>query len=235
MKIKVIAEASTPAQRAREEWGLSLLINGNTLFDAFGQSRVFSKNIIKYEVDRKKIGRIIISHCHWDHIAGMEHVLFAGGNPMVYLPEKEWRLEELLNRYSVRYTVAGKKSTAEDGFILTGALKGRLGNDTITEQGAIFKGRKGLVLVAGCSHPGIVKMVKLAEKAAGNKIYAVVGGLHLKDSLIDEIAKTAKGLKALGVKRVIAGHCTGAAACDIIKKEFKTDFKKLETGDEYIL
>jgi len=235
MKIKVIAEASTPAQRAREEWGLSFLINDTVIFDVFGDKAVFRKNIKKYKVNLKQIKNIIISHLHWDHIAGLEHVLFAGGNPMVYLPEKEWRLEEILKRYSAPYAVAGNNSVSENGFILTGVIKGKLEKETVMEQGAVFKCVKGYVLVTGCSHPGIVKMVKTAEKKSGKKIYAVVGGLHLKDSSDDDIMKTALELKETGVKKVIAGHCTGARACGILKKTFKTGFTKLKPGDEYIL
>ncbi|PKL90646.1 MAG: hypothetical protein CVV21_11945 [Candidatus Goldiibacteriota bacterium HGW-Goldbacteria-1] len=235
MKIKVIAEGSTPAQRAREEWGLSFLINNTVLFDVFGHKAVFRKNIKKLKVAVKAVENIIISHCHWDHIAGLEHVLFAGGNPVVYLPEKEWRLEEILKRYSAAYTIAGNNSVSEDGFILTGAIKGKLGKETVMEQAAVFKGKKGYVLVTGCSHPGIVKMVKAAEKKSGKKIYAVVGGLHLKDSSDDDIMKTVLELKKTGVKKVIAGHCTGARACGILKKVFKTAFTKLKTGDKYSL
>ena len=90
---------------------------------------------------------------------------------------------------------------------------------------------KGLFVVSGCSHAGIVNIVKhSSEVSQVEKVKAVVGGLHLIDAGGDRIRKTVKGLKELGVERVYAGHCTGLEGEIALQKEFKDKFERLQCG-----
>ncbi|KAF2121881.1 metallo-beta-lactamase superfamily protein [Lophiotrema nucula] len=82
---------------------------------------------------------------------------------------------------------------------------------------------KGLVLFTGCSHAGVVNAAKhaitLGSPDGSIPLYAVVGGYHLADAEPEKIATTVSDLKALGVKVLIAGHCTGWRAKFEIEKE----------------
>lgn len=90
---------------------------------------------------------------------------------------------------------------------------------------------KGLFVVSGCSHAGIVNIVKhSSEVSQVENVKAVVGGLHLIDAGGDRIRKTVKSLKELGVERVYAGHCTGFEGEIALQKEFKDKFEKLQCG-----
>ncbi len=232
MKLTVIAEGHTKEDRRKLEWGLSFLINDSILFDAFGHAGVFSRNLIKTRTDIKKIKSIIISHCHWDHISGIETVLKKKGHPVVYLPEKNSSISKIAGKYGAEVVTAGKPFKTEE-FLLTGPMVSSLKNTVFMEQAAVFNSRFGSVLVAGCSHPGIVKMVKRAQKLSGRRIYAVTGGLHLKDTAEAQVDKIVNDLKAAGVTKVIAGHCTGEYAEAQFKKAFKRGFKKLEEKKKY--
>lgn len=89
----------------------------------------------------------------------------------------------------------------------------------------------GLFVISGCSHAGIVNIVKHSTKVSQVKnIKAVVGGLHLIDAGGARIRKTVKGLKELGVERVYPGHCTGFEGEMALQKEFKDKFEKLQCG-----
>ncbi|KAF2266233.1 hypothetical protein CC78DRAFT_531873 [Lojkania enalia] len=80
---------------------------------------------------------------------------------------------------------------------------------------------KGLVLFTGCSHAGVVNAAKHSLTLTNDTIplYAIVGGYHLVDADSAQIDATIQDLKALGVKVLIAGHCTGWRAKFKIEKE----------------
>ena len=67
---------------------------------------------------------------------------------------------------------------------------------------------KGLVVVSGCGHAGIVNSVRHVQTITGvEKLHAVVGGFHLQDSQL--IAPTIAALKGIGPRYVVPMHCTG--------------------------
>jgi len=72
---------------------------------------------------------------------------------------------------------------------------------------------RGLVVIGGCSHPGIVNMVKYAEKLTGvDKVALVLGGFHLTAGGDDLIQNTIQGLREINPDLIMAGHCTGFRA-----------------------
>ncbi len=90
---------------------------------------------------------------------------------------------------------------------------------------------EGLFVISGCSHAGVVNIVKQSVKISQvEKVRAVIGGFHLIDASEDRIRKTAKALKDLGVEKVYTGHCTGFNGEMAIYGEFKEDFVKLQCG-----
>lgn len=67
---------------------------------------------------------------------------------------------------------------------------------------------QGLVIVTGCCHAGIVNTIEHAKKITGvDKVYSVIGGLHLIDANEEKIEKSIEALRE--VEWVFAGHCTG--------------------------
>jgi len=69
---------------------------------------------------------------------------------------------------------------------------------------------KGLVMFTGCSHAGVVNAARhTLDLHPDTPLYAVMGGFHLADAEAAQIASTAQDLKGLGVKVLLAGHCTG--------------------------
>jgi len=96
---------------------------------------------------------------------------------------------------------------------------------------AAVKGR-GLVILTGCSHAGIVNITKHAIALTGiSKVAAIIGGLHLIEAPMERITKTVDALYSMGVESVYGGHCTGFDAQVEFRKKFGTRFKPLHTGD----
>ncbi len=86
-------------------------------------------------------------------------------------------------------------------------------DDFEDEQSLIIKVKdKGLVVIAGCSHPGIVNMVKHAQELGKDRIAVVIGGFHLGVVSQDVMEETILHLKELGADLVVPCHCTGFRA-----------------------
>ena len=69
---------------------------------------------------------------------------------------------------------------------------------------------KGLVILTGCGHSGIINTIRHAQKITGvNKIYAAIGGFHQERKPIEEINKTVNFIIGLDPKIICGMHCTG--------------------------
>ncbi len=88
----------------------------------------------------------------------------------------------------------------------------------------------GAIVIGGCSHSGIINIVKTAEKITGEKPYAVMGGFHLLGFTEEEINNIIKLFREEGVEEVHAGHCTGLRAEYLFLKEYREKFAKLHSG-----
>jgi len=113
--------------------------------------------------------------------------------------------------------------------IENGQVKGDLMKDDISVV-ANVRG-KGLVIVTGCSHAGIVNIIQQSIKLTGtNKIHGIIGGFHLVEASEERIQKTARALKKFNPDWVYAGHCTGFRAQVELYNIFKERFSPLHTG-----
>jgi len=106
-------------------------------------------------------------------------------------------------------------------------IEGKEEPDPFSDEQALVahvEGR-GLVIIGGCSHPGIVNMVKYAQKLTGvEKVAAIIGGLHLTAGGPELIRNTIDGLKKINPELLIAGHCTGFKALTQLAAAFPDNF-----------
>ena len=86
--------------------------------------------------------------------------------------------------------------------------------DNIPEdQSLVLKTSKGLVVVSGCGHAGIINTITFAEKEfPATPVYALIGGFHLFSATDEQLDWTADKLKGYGVSYLVGAHCTGIEA-----------------------
>jgi 7,8-dihydropterin-6-yl-methyl-4-(beta-D-ribofuranosyl)aminobenzene 5'-phosphate synthase len=78
------------------------------------------------------------------------------------------------------------------------------------DQALVFDTDKGLVVLLGCGHAGIINTLEYARTIVRPaRIHAVVGGAHLFAASDETLDWTAKKLAAFGLDNLLAGHCTG--------------------------
>jgi 7,8-dihydropterin-6-yl-methyl-4-(beta-D-ribofuranosyl)aminobenzene 5'-phosphate synthase len=103
------------------------------------------------------------------------------------------------------------------------------------EQALFFNVKgKGLVVISGCAHAGIVNTVKHAQKVAGaDKIHAVMGGFHLVNAKPEVIQNTVADIKAMKPDYVVPTHCTGFETIMVFSKEMPDSFTLNTAGTKY--
>lgn len=102
---------------------------------------------------------------------------------------------------------------------------------TPDDQSLLLETERGLVLVLGCCHAGLVNTLEHVAYMTGRRdIYAVIGGTHLGFCSQDQIGKTVAALKALGIQKLAASHCTGFAASARLSREMPKEFQVAMVG-----
>lgn len=91
---------------------------------------------------------------------------------------------------------------------------------------------RGLVIVSGCSHAGVINVLLHAQRLTGeSRIAGLVGGLHLTGGLFEpRIAPTVKALRAAHIGRVLAAHCSGWSAVHAIARAMPEAFIQSAVG-----
>ena len=85
---------------------------------------------------------------------------------------------------------------------------------------------KGLVIISGCAHAGIVNTVRYAMSITGiEKVHAVMGGFHLSGPFFEPIIdRTTEELKKINPAFIIPTHCTGRKAIMAMEKQMPDQF-----------
>jgi len=212
--------------RLKTAWGFACLIEtgqATVLFDTGGDGPTLMGNLAALGVDPRRIDAIVLSHIHNDHTGGLDALLAVNDDLTIFVPQSF--PAEFKSRVSKRAPVVQVREpmTITDNVHTTGEVGGE-----IVEQALIVQTNKGLVVITGCAHPGIVEIARRA-KAYGD-IYLVMGGFHLGDKSAQEVEAIIAELKRLGVRQVAPSHCTGEAAIRQFSAAFGADFIQAGAG-----
>lgn len=107
----------------------------------------------------------------------------------------------------------------------------RVKDDLLDDQSLFMKTEKGLVVVLGCGHSGVVNILDFISRLSGEKeIHAVIGGMHLLNADSIRIDRTVEAFQKYRVQRVIPLHCTGVIATEAMKNVFGGQCISLGSG-----
>lgn len=104
------------------------------------------------------------------------------------------------------------------------------------EQALFFnlKG-KGLVILSGCAHVGIVNTIRHIQQISGiEKVHAVLGGLHLVNAHPDVLRQTLRDMQSIAPDYVVPAHCTGFEALVAFSREMPREFILNTAGTRYV-
>ena len=165
LTITIIYDNEALNQELQADWGFSCLVQAydrKILFDTGARSDILFANMKKLHIDPGEIDEVFISHSHWDHTGGLADFLKI--NPVkVFIPAS---LTSLKGATLIRIN---EPLRIHDNIFSTGELVN-------AEQSLVIKSEEDIVVITGCSHPG-VKQILLAASQFG-RVGTLIGGLH---------------------------------------------------------
>ena len=207
----------------RTGWGFACLIEGlqqTILFDTGSDGNILLSNMKSLGIDPRTVSAVVLSHIHADHCGGLEKFLRQNPEVTIYLPESfPASFRQAIQDCGAHVKTVGKPAQLFAQVHSTGEM-----GEWIKEQSLILETPKGLVIITGCAHPGIVHIAEEAKGILKKDIYMVVGGFHLAGTSTMRIRDIIQKLKELGVEKVAPSHCTGEEAIGLFKENWGKDF-----------
>lgn len=123
-----------------------------------------------------------------------------------------------------RFVPTGTPTEVLPGFWVLPTVSDVTGTREMNEVSLAIQTPLGLVLVVGCSHPGIEKILELATTIDA-RVYTILGGLHLLNQPDPEVSALVLRFRdRWKLERIAAGHCTGEFAFSEIDRIFGAKF-----------
>ena len=225
LKLIVVID-NYPDSELKTTWGLSILVKtpkNTILFDTGPDPDILRENLKKLGVDPGEIDFVVVSHEHGDHVIGLSYLAKVRPGLRVYVPKGT---AERIGIHGLDIREIDKTTEVAEGVAVIGWLYGPPAEEAL----AINVKGKGLVILVGCSHPGVVNIVAKAKTELGIKPYLVLGGFHMMGASEYTCKETIKRLIELGVKKIAPIHCSGDKIRSILEKEFPQNWLKCHVG-----
>jgi 7,8-dihydropterin-6-yl-methyl-4-(beta-D-ribofuranosyl)aminobenzene 5'-phosphate synthase len=221
LDLTIVYDNNLYNEKLETRWGFSCLVEGlekTILFDVGGDGSVLLRNMEKLKIAPREIDVVILSHIHYDHIGGLSDFLRKNPLVTVYMPSSLPRsVKDKVKNAGAKLIEVRRPTEICKNAYSTGEL-----GPWIKEESLIMKTSKGLVIITGCAHSGVVNIVKKAKEMLKSRVYLVLGGFHLCWMNTWQIKGILNGIEKEKVEKVAPCHCSG----DLARKLFKTAYGK---------
>ena len=229
MTITVVYDNNPYKQTLKTAWGFSCLITGTgktILFDTGGDGELLLSNMEKLAIAADSIDTVVLSHIHSDHAGGLRNFLQKNPQVTIYLPKSFPKgFKDDIRKYEAKVIEVEQSLKICEDVYSTGQF-----GIWIKEQSLIVRTDKGLLIITGCAHPGIVKTVNTAKELLKDDILLVMGGFRLEWASAGKIEKIISAFKQLNVRYVGPCHCSGDKARTLFEKHFGENYINIGAG-----
>ena len=161
--IHILYDNKSFDKRLKSDWGfscISKLPQKDILFDTGGDSSILLSNMKILKINPHDTEVVFLSHIHGDHVGGLPGFLNKNKKVTVYLPASfPQRFKDQVKLLGVKIEEVDKPKMLFENVYTTGEL-----GEGIKEQSLIIKTLKGLIVITGCDHPGVVNVVRKAKE-----------------------------------------------------------------------
>lgn len=235
--------------------GVSYLVrtDGGTILFDLGYDEGQTGTQLPLEVNMARLGitladfdTVVISHYHPDHVGGTKiwsTGAFALSSTPVDLSDKRIFVPEAITYPNAQPVVSENSTLLSAGVFTTGTVPfPNPAPITIIrpvgyEQGLVVNvAGQGLVLITGCGHPGLEKMLERVRALSDIPVVGVVGGLHYVGQPVDALQPHIQYLKAFNPHLVaLSPHDSDPSGLDAFRQAFPAAYQEVEVGKEIIL
>lgn len=217
LAIQIVHDNYACVDSLRTAWGFSALVTGpekTLLFDTGSDGTLLRENLEKLGIDPGRIELVVLSHLHGDHTGGLTGLLQVNPRVQVCLPASfPARFKEAVRGYGASLVeIEGPQEICRDVYT-TGVLGRR-----VKEQALVLRTRRGLVVLTGCAHPGIVNILKRIRALHPQDILLVLGGFHLEWAFKWHVEAILGTFRSYGVRHVAPTHCSGEKARELFQQ-----------------
>ncbi len=229
LTVTVVYDNNPYSQGVGTAWGFSAHLAGTEktiLFDTGGDGSLLLDNMEKLAIEPNSIDTVVLSHIHGDHTGGLGGFLEKNPGVTIYLPEsfpKRFKVDAA--SCGARVVEVEQSLEICENVYSTGQLGGLR-----KEQSLVIRTDKGLIVITGCAHPGIVKVVKAVKDLLKDDILFVMGGFHLEWAGRGKIEKIISIFKQLGVRYAGPCHCSGERSRNLFEKRFGENYINIGAG-----
>ena len=232
--VRVIYDNYTRVDSLTADWGYSVVIEGlkkTILFDTGTNPDIFAANFRKMGLDASEIHFLVLSHEHGDHAGGIPSLVKMKTNIPVIIPHSFTKaFKKRMDRLGLKPLLVKEPAMICEHLYTSGEF-----NFPLAEQALVLDTKQGLVVMTGCSHPGIVEMLKEIKSSYNKNIYMVFGGFHLLEKSDKEMDAIISGMKALGIVKCGATHCTGDRQIKMFRDAFGENYFELGAGNIIVI
>jgi 7,8-dihydropterin-6-yl-methyl-4-(beta-D-ribofuranosyl)aminobenzene 5'-phosphate synthase len=220
------------------------------LFDTGNDSELFRHNVEALGIDLSNLDFVVISHRHGDHTDGMRYLLSINPDVKIYVPNDEYfggptprafftrSVETLPTRmryfdglvpdplphgspwkHATLHRVDAALEIAPGIRVVRNISSGGSFTET-PELSLVLDTPEGQVVVVGCSHPGIERILESVQ-AKTRPVRLLIGGLHwvtMPDSAVEHLARSLA--EEWHVESIAPGHCTGELGFAVLHRLF---------------
>jgi 7,8-dihydropterin-6-yl-methyl-4-(beta-D-ribofuranosyl)aminobenzene 5'-phosphate synthase len=225
--ITVVHDNHPYADSLKMAWGFSALVTGpapTILFDTGSDGTVLLENMARLRIDPGRIDIVVLSHIHGDHTGGLTGLLQVNPRVQVYLPESfPVRFKEAVRGLGATVVEIEKPLEICKDVYTTGVLGRR-----IKEQALILRTQNGLIVLTGCAHPGIARIVKEVRRLHDENLLLVMGGFHLEWVTPWKVEAIMAAFRSQGVRYVAPTHCSSDKARLLFQQNYGPAY--IDTG-----
>ncbi len=238
LKLTLIYDNRKHAEGVVAHHGYSCHIAGadrSILFDTGRQGPILVGNARALGIPLAKVQVLFFSHSHMDHTGGFGALMRENRGLDVILPKAfPPHFKKKISRLGGRvFPVSTPARVGMHAFSTGEMFVSRTIDpiwDEMREQALVLRTTAGLVIVAGCSHPGVIRIVERARQLTGDDVLLVLGTIRFFTGDPQERLEQVRKLKAMHVRYVAPAHTTPEAVHRLLRQEFGQTYLKVGAG-----
>jgi 7,8-dihydropterin-6-yl-methyl-4-(beta-D-ribofuranosyl)aminobenzene 5'-phosphate synthase len=224
IKLTVIYDNVRYEKGLRADWGFSCLVEGldkTILFDTGRFDDIWISNMSKFGIEPDIVEELVVSHDHPDHVGGVMKFLELRPDINVTLV-KSFRsgFKKAVSKLGSEVIEIDQPGIVSKNCLSTGEMKSFVKN----EHSLVILTNRGLIILTGCAHPGVIDIVERARKITNKEVLLLAGGFHLLADHESSLRKIAEQINAMGVNYVAPSHCSGGQAMKILAEVYGKRF-----------